>query len=182
MRKQRKTNWKYKNLSIFILILLVVFVLSDTGVVDPVLEWIGKWGYAGALMTGVFFVSLFTVVPASLVLLSLAQESNPLLIALSAGLGASIGDLLLFRFFKDGLFDELRSLFRHSQFSRFARIFKTRLFLWFTPLIGAFIIASPFPDEVGIGLLGLSNIRPWQFLALSLVLNSAGIFAIVSVF
>ncbi len=176
-----KLKYRYTNITVFILILLLLFSLADTGVPHAIIEWIGNYGYLGALVTGVFFVSLFTVVPASLVLLSLAQEFNPLLIVLSAGFGASIGDLLLFRFFKDGLFDELRSLFKHSRFSRFARIFKTRLFLWLTPLVGAFIIASPFPDEIGIGLLGLSNIRPWQFFALSLVLNSVGIFAIVSI-
>ncbi len=176
----RKLKYRYTNITVFILILLVLFALSDTGIPSTAIETIGGYGYLGALVTGVFFVSLFTVVPASIVLLDLAQDFNPLLIALASGLGASIGDILLFKFFKDGLFDELHSLFKHSQLTRFSIIFKTRLFLWLTPLVGAFIIASPFPDEIGIGLLGLSKIRPWQFLALSLVLNSAGIFAIVS--
>ena len=178
---KRKLKYQYTNITLLFLTLLALFALSYTNIPEAIITTIGGYGYTGAVVTGVFFVSLFTVVPASLILLSLAQDLNPLLIALSAGFGASIGDFLLFRFFKDGLFDELHSLFRHSHFPRFARIFKTRLFLWLTPLVGAFIIASPFPDEIGIGLLGLTNVRPWQFLAMSLILNSAGIFAIVSV-
>ncbi len=180
--KRIQPSYKYINITIFIVILLVLFALGDTGIPHTVIDWIDGYGYLGAVVTGIFFVSLFTVVPASLILITLAHEFDPLFIALAAGLGASIGDILLFRFFRNGLFDELRMIFKNSRLTRFSKIFKTRLFIWLTPLVGALIIASPFPDEVGIGLLGISNIRPWQFLVLSLILNSLGIFAIVSIF
>lgn len=180
--KRVRFTYKYTNITIFILVLLILFALGDTGIPNTVIDWIDGYGYIGAVVTGIFFVSLFTVVPASLILIALANEFDPLLIALGAGIGASIGDLVLFRFFREGLFDELRMIFRNSPLTRFTKIFKTRLFLWLTPLVGALIIASPFPDEVGIGLLGISKIQPWQFLMLSLILNSLGILAIISIF
>jgi uncharacterized membrane protein YdjX (TVP38/TMEM64 family) len=48
------------------------------------------------------------------------------------------------------------------------------------PIIGALIIISPFPDEIGIGLMGLSKIKKWQFMLISFALNSLGIFIIVA--
>lgn len=45
---------------------------------------------------------------------------------------------------------------------------------------GAFIIASPFPDEMRIGLIGASKLKNWQFLILSFLLNSIGIFVVVT--
>jgi hypothetical protein len=60
------------------------------------------------------------------------------------------------------------------------RIFSTPYFAWILPVLGAFIIASPFPDEIGIGLMGISRMKTWQFLLLAFVLNSTGIFFIVT--
>jgi hypothetical protein len=177
----KRARFRYKNIAFLVCILVALLLLHETTVPERVTTWVGGFGYAGVLVTGAFFVSLFTVVPASVVLLSLVQELNPILIALVAGLGGTLGDFILFRFFKDGLFEELRLLFRHERFSRFGAIFKTRLFLWCTPFVGAFIIASPFPDEAGIALLGLSRLTKWQFLLISFVLNTAGIYALIQV-
>jgi hypothetical protein len=38
---------------------------------------------------------------------------------------------------------------------------------------------SPFPDEVGLGLLGMSKVKTWQTLALLYLLDVVGIFLIV---
>ncbi len=158
----------------------MLFLLADTEIAHALIKQIGTYGYLGAVATGIFFVSTFTVAPASVVLFHLAQEFNPVLIALFAGAGAVIGDLLIFRFLKDGVFDEMRPLVKRLGGSHIAVLFRTPYFAWLIPIVGAFIIASPFPDEIGIGLLGLSKIRWWQFVFLAFVLNALGIFIIVS--
>jgi hypothetical protein len=48
------------------------------------------------------------------------------------------------------------------------------------PVIGAIIIASPLPDEVGISLMGLSKISTPKFIFISYILNSIGLFLIIS--
>ncbi len=174
-------NWKYKNVSIFILVLLGVFALGDSGVAEPLIAWIGNWGYMGAFVMGIFFVSLFTVVPASVVLIDLAQNFHPIAIALCGGAGAALGDLIIFRFLKDGLFEEIKHLFGKAKLTRTSALLKSRYFTIITPLVGAFIIASPLPDEIGIGLMGLSNIKQWQFIIVSFALNTMGILAITAV-
>jgi len=47
------------------------------------------------------------------------------------------------------------------------------------PVTGAVIIASPFPDELGVTLLGLSRVRNIHFLVVTYLLNTIGIFLIV---
>jgi len=51
---------------------------------------------------------------------------------------------------------------------------------WTLPVIGAIIIASPFPDEIGVSLVGISKIKTYQFLLVSFILNAIGIFLVVS--
>lgn len=173
-------GWKYKNTIFLGISLVALFILADTAIAHALIRQIGSYGYIGAFITGIFFVSTFTVAPASVVLFHLSQELNPYAIALSAGAGAVIGDIIIFRFLKDGVFDELKPLFRRFRGSYMSRLFKTPYFAWFVPVAGAIIIASPLPDEIGIGLLGLTKIKWWQFALLAFGLNSVGIFVIVT--
>ena len=92
----------------------------------------------------------------------------------------SLGYFIIFRFFKDHVFEELRPIFSKLGNHPLLRILSTPYFAWVLPVLGAFIIASPFPDEVGIGLMGISRMKSWQFLILAFVLNSTGIFFIVT--
>ena len=177
---KKTLKWRYKNTTLLAISIVALFFLADTEIAHALIRQIGSYGYTGALITGIFFVSTFTVAPASIILFHLAQEFNPVLIALSAGAGAVIGDMLIFRFLKDGIFEEIRPLITKFHGSYLAALFRTPYFAWIVPVIGAVIIASPFPDEVGIGLMGLSKIKWWQFALLAFVLNSVGIFVIVT--
>jgi uncharacterized membrane protein YdjX (TVP38/TMEM64 family) len=67
--------------------------------------------------------------------------------------------------------------FRHKHL---LRIFQNKYLAWFLPVAGAIIIASPFPDEVGVSLMGLSKIKPWRFALLSFILNTAGIYILLT--
>lgn len=173
-------KWKYKNTALLILSLIALFFLMDTEIAHSVIKSIGNFGYFGAFVTGIFFVSTFTVAPSSLVLFHLAEEFNPILIALYSGAGAVIGDLIIFSFLKDGVFEELRPFFRSFKGPYLDALARTPYFAWLVPVVGAIIIASPFPDEVGIALMGLSKIKTWQFVMLAFILNSTGIFLIVT--
>lgn len=179
-RSKLVRGWRYKNTILLGISLIVLFLIADTAIAHALIRHIGSYGYIGAFITGIFFVSTFTVAPASVVLFHLSQELNPFMIALSAGAGSVIGDIIIFRLLKDGVFDELAPLFKRFSGSYIGGLFRTPYFAWFVPVAGAIIIASPFPDEVGIGLLGLTKIKWWQFALLVFGLNSVGIFIIVS--
>ena len=175
----RWKQWQYKNTALLILSLVVFFLFAEHPAVRNTIDLIGSFGYIGAFITGILFVSIFTVAPAIVVLYFLADHLNPLMVALFAGMGAVVGDCLIFRFLRDRVFDELKPLFLNSGGNVLVKLFKTPYFGWLLPFLGAFIIASPFPDELGIGLLGASKLKNWQFLILSFLLNSIGIFIVV---
>lgn len=176
----RYKNWKFKNTLFLVASIIIFFYFADTDLVKSIIERVGGLGYLGAFITGIFFVSTFTVAPASVVLFYLARELNPFGVALAAGMGGVLGDYIIFRFLRDRVFEELKPVFTKLGGSRITRLLATPYFAWLAPVIGALIIASPFPDEVGIGLLGASKLKSWQFIALSLALNTLGILAIIT--
>lgn len=178
-RKYR--TWKYKNTFFLIVSLIVLFYITSTTFGQQTIHSISKLGYIGSFVSGIFFVSTFTVAPASVVLFKLAQAYNPFSIALSSGLGAVIGDYLIFRFLKDSVFEEIKPIFMELGGSNLSRLINTPYFAWLTPVLGALIIASPFPDEIGVGLMGISKLKNWQFLTISFLLNSLGILLIITI-
>jgi len=46
--------------------------------------------------------------------------------------------------------------------------------------VGALIIISPLPDELGVSLMGISKLKWYRFLLLSFTLNTLGIFFLLS--
>ncbi|OGD65868.1 hypothetical protein A3F08_00050 [Candidatus Berkelbacteria bacterium RIFCSPHIGHO2_12_FULL_36_9] len=177
---KRYKKWQYKNTALLILGLITFFYFVESHIVQNAISQIGNWGYIGAFLVGIFFVSTFTVVPAMYVLYVLADKFNPFEVAVFAGLGALLGDYLIFRFLKDKIFEELKPIFLKLGGNYLIRIFRTPYFAWFVPFVGTAIIASPLPDETGIGILGLSKLKNWQFMLLSFFLNATGIFIIVT--
>ena len=177
---EKYKHWKLKNTFLLIVSVVVLFYFSDSPFIRNGIHEIGELGLFGAFLAGIFFVSTFTVAPASIVLFYLAKELDPLGVIISAGVGAMLGDYINFHFFKDKVLGELEPVFMKLGGTHISRLFSTPYFAWLAPVFGAIIIASPFPDEIGIGLLGIAKIKNWQFLILSFILNSFGIFFIIA--
>ncbi len=173
-------HWRYKNTTLLLLSLICIFYLTSTDTVQKAISALGSTGYIGAFVMGMFFVSIFTAAPAGVVLFKIADTLHPLETALLAGAGGVVGDYVLFRFIKDGVFNELRPLFAKITTHRITKLYYTPYFGFLLPIIGMIFIASPGPDEVGISLLGLSNIKQWQFLLVTFTLNTLGILVIVA--
>lgn len=173
-------NWPFKNTFLLVVSLFIFFFFANSDFIQNFIRKIGDLGYPGAFITGIFFVYTFTVAPAAVVLFRLADLLNPFGVAILAGLGAVLGDYLIFRYFRDRVIDELRPIFKKVPGSKIAKLFFTPYFAWILPLAGFLIIASPFPDEVGVGLIGASKMKNWQFLILTFLLNAVGIFIVVT--
>src|SRR3989338_2735226 len=179
MEKKIK-SYKYKNLTFLAISLFIAFVLLRNETFHSYLLHLGNLGYIGAFISGILFVSTFTVALATLVLLVLSEGLSPIDIGIIAGLGAVIGDVVIFRFVKDSLAQEIGSiynLFDHNHHLK--KVLHTKYFSWTLPVVGALLIASPLPDEIGVSLMGLSKMKIPQFLLLSFVLNSIGIFLVI---
>lgn len=174
-------RWPYKNTGLLVLSLILFFYFAQSAFVQNIIIEVGSWGYLGSFLTGVCFVSIFTVAPASVVLFYIANILNPIWVAVTAGAGAVLGDYLIFRFLRDRVFKELTPVFSQMGGSFLKKLFKSPYFTWFIPLAGAFIIASPLPDEIGISMMSLSKIKNWHFILISFLLNAVGIFIIITI-
>ena len=174
-------NYKYKNLSVLLFSVLFALWLSRFEPFHQFLLHLGGLGYLSIFIAGFLFVSTFTVSTGIVILLVLAEAYSPLEIGLIAGLGAVLGDVAIFQFVKDKLVDELTEYYNTIDHKhQLQKILHSKYFRWMPPVLGAIIIASPLPDELGVSLMGLSKMKTYQFLLLSFLLNSLGIFLIIS--
>lgn len=151
------------------------------------LHWLhavqGTGGYIALFFGGILFTFGFTAPFGVGVFLELGHTVNPFLGAVVGGIGALLGDLLIFEVMQFELFHEevhklkslrllrwLRGVLHHESFPQKLRIY----LLW---SFAGIIIASPLPDEFGVTLVSsLTTIHPRTFSLISFVANSAGIF------
>lgn len=171
---------KHKNLSLLCLSLLVALFLSRYEPFHYFLLHLGSLGYLGAFFAGMLFVSTFTVATGAVILLVLAEQLSPLEIGIIAGAGAVVGDFTIFRFIKDNLTKEITPIYNKLGGKHLTTILHTKYFSWTLPVLGAIIIASPLPDEIGVSLMGIAKMKTYQFLFVSFVLNAIGIFFVLS--
>lgn len=175
-------NYKYKNLTFLLLSILTTVILFDNENFHSFLLHLGNLGYIGAFLAGVMFISTFTVAIGTVILLVLAERLSVLEIAIIAGFGAVIGDLIVFKYVRNkGFVDEVMSIYKYFGGHKIKHLIHTKYFSWTLPVIGALIIASPLPDELGVSLMGISKMKIHEFVILSFVLNSIGIFIVLFV-
>ncbi|MCL4360326.1 hypothetical protein M1555_03685 [Patescibacteria group bacterium] len=170
----------FTNLLLITLGVAVAVALSQNRAFTGFLLHLGTLGYIGAFVAGILFVSTFTASVGILVLFLLAETLSPIEIALLAGLGAVVGDLLVFRYVRDDLLEDMQYLYKKFGSRHLHHLLRTRYFRWSLPVIGAVIIASPLPDELGVTLMGISKMKTLRFIPVSFFLNSLGIFTVIS--
>lgn len=130
---------------------------------------------------GTLFTSILTTTPAIALFAELSPYIPAWKLALIGGMGAVVGDLLVFRFVRSPFVEYFVRAFTTSRLLRFGKALERGPLWWVPPLLGALVIASPLPDEIGLLMMGLSRIRMPAFIALSYTMNAAGIFAIASI-
>lgn len=172
-------RYEYKHTSLAISAIILFVLLLDTALIQSVLAYIQHLELLGIFIAGVLFVSFFTAAPAVVLLLQFLDFYDPFTIALIAGGGAAIGDLIIFTIMEDKIGYELKPLAKKLRLMKFINSLHKKKARLRTVLVGAFIIASPLPDEAGIALLGLSHISAASLLFVTYILNAAGILAVL---
>lgn len=158
---------------------IIAVILARTGVLTNILTSTKELELLGSFIAGIFFTSVFSTAPAIVTLGEIARANSIVLTAAVGAAGAVLGDLVIFRFIRDRLAEHLAELVKHQKGrKRIEALLKRRLFRWLTFFVGGLIIASPLPDEIGIGLLGFSKMRMAWFTLLSFTLNFSGILLI----
>lgn len=180
----RHFHWKHKNLILFFLGIGIAFFVFRNPWLHNFLLNIGNFGYLGAFLAGMLFASTFTVAIGGLILLNLAKVLPAFPLIVFACLGAVVSDFLIFKCIKDSVVEEITPIYEElekiGKKNHLKKLIHTKYFGWTLPVIGALIILSPFPDELGVSLLGISNIKSTRFLLISLCSHGLGMFLIVS--
>lgn len=157
-----------KLLSLVLGIAIAIFILTHPAF-HKTIESLGSFGYLGSFTAGLFYTSIFTSMPTSAVFLVLGDNNlNPFVLSVIGGAGAMLGDYIIYKIFRSEI-DGLNK----------AYVFKNRFVKLIAVIAGMVIIASPFPDEAGIMLIGITKLNLEKFLPISFALNSAGIFILL---
>lgn len=167
-----------RDFGVIILSVFTAIILAKTGALESIITSTQEVRFIGSFIAGILFVSVFTVAPATVALGEIAQSNSVIAVAIVGGLGALVGDLIIFSFVRTKVSEDFSYLIKISKSEKLISVFKLKLFRWMIPFVGALIIASPLPDEIGVTMMGLSKLKTAFFIPLSFVLNSAGILII----
>lgn len=165
---------------IFILSLSIAWYVLKKGSLNNLVYTLLPVMFLAEFLAGAFYASFLTSPISLAMLIILAQRQNPIQLALIAGLGAALVDLMIVKFFRQEVNKDLHILAKSFRFYLLNKLLKFFKLDFLIPLIGAVIVASPLPDELGLFLLGASKLKTSQILLLSYVLNTAGILLIVT--
>ena len=178
----RNESWLRLERDLFIIVVaaFAAILAVHLGLLDYFLSSVQERYATASFLAGIFCTSAFTVAPAAVVIAKIGiQDVNPLVVAAFGGLGAMLGDAALFLFVRDVFASDLEEFLKAHKLDRFLHFFKMARYRWFAPILGALIIISPLPDELGLTLLGFSKMKLSQILPLAFVLNFFGILGIV---
>ena len=177
LKEIRKGNL-IKNIFILAGSIVAAILFAKSGIAGVILTETRELEILASFLGGIFFTSLFTAAPATVVLAEIAQANSVFTVAFFGALGSILGDLILFKFLKAHLGDELVALFSHPKSERLLKLFHLNIFHWLMVFVGAIIVASPLPDELGLVLMGITEIKPKYLIPLSFGLNFIGILII----
>lgn len=160
-----------RDLGIVALSFIIAIVLVKTQALGGILSAAQEMKVIGSFFAGMFYVSIFTVAPAAVVLVELTRNFSLWEVALFGGLGAAAGNLLIFRFVKNNLMEGLILWLRRHRERKILILFRSPWFDYILFAAGALIVLSPLPDELGLALMGVSQIRNILFFPVSFALN-----------
>lgn len=163
----------------FMAILAISFYLISSQDVKLLADQTVIIKLVAAFMAGIFYTSFITAALSVVILIALGVNTNIYLVTVVAGMGAVVGDLIIVKFFRF-LFRGISILTPHGFFKglkKILKLYKLDILAW---TVGSIIVASPFPDELGLILLGASKLSYFQLALLTFTLNSLGILMILA--
>ena len=168
---------KYRYTIILLATFLTAWAVGYLGYLDPIATSVAQankivfTAIAGALysfsLTAAFAVVLFSNLTLS--------QSEVFPLAVIAATGGMLMDLTLFRFIKGFMAEEITGHARRVM-NRFTRRKWVQIVL---QVVGALIIMSPLPEELGLTFLGLSRLSFWKVMLITYVLDIIGAYLVI---
>lgn len=176
-------RFKYPKLLILTLMIAISYFIFTRTYVHEWINSLNNLGYLGILIAGIFNTSGF-VSPMGMGLLLTIKPSILILAGIIGGIGAMIGDLIIFKTVKISFMDELKELEKGKAIQEIKKIVKknksvlVRHYLLY--ILAGLVFALPFPDELGVSMLaGLTTIKPLKLALVSFISHGTVIFFIL---
>ncbi|MEO6536673.1 MAG: hypothetical protein ABIT47_03180 [Candidatus Paceibacterota bacterium] len=160
--------------------IILAYFLVGSGILSRLLTFTQGMELIVAFIAGIFFTSMFTIAAAAAAFVKISNPDNLILISLIGAMGAVCGDMLLFLFIRDAIIEDLRTVIKTSSYKKLVFYFHGGFLRWLGPLLGALIIATPLPDELGLALMGMSKVRTAYMIPVTFVMNFFGIWGILA--
>lgn len=159
----------------------VAVLLVQLGIIGWFLSVTANTRILASFISGMFFTSVLTIAPASVALIGVASAIPPIDVAFWGAFGALIVDAFLLNFVKKDISRDIRGAFSPALRHRILPLLHFGFIKWFFVITGALVIASPFPDEIGLMLLGFSRVPTKYLFPIIFAMNFMGIWLLTSV-
>jgi hypothetical protein len=171
---------KYPKFTLLILTFILAYLLIASNDLTGIRELISHSGMLGIFLAGGLFTYGFTTATATAIFLIMSDNHDLLMTALIGGMGSVIGDLIIFKFIRSSFKDEIKKASREKIIKEANHAVPVKFRHYIRPLLGGMIIASPFPDEIGVGLLATDKrISQKMLIVISYIFNTLGIYLIL---
>ena len=172
-------HFHYRKILLLIILAILSYIIFRNPDVQSFVSSLGKLEYLGVFIAGMLFTFGFTTLFAVGFFIVL-NPVNPILVAIVGGIGALLGDLLIFSLIRFSFIDEFERLEKTKVIKAIRKEINLHLShkakLYFLYTLAGLIIASPLPDEVGVTMLaGLTHIKLRVIAIISFIFNSLGI-------
>ena len=164
-----------------LLIILISYYFFRRPEIIGLMREMNNFSYAGNFLAGLFFAFGLSA-PLAIGFLVTSNPSNFFLAAAVGGLGATIGDIFIFKFIKFSFMNEFKRLEKTGVVRKIEKLVSrsTRLKHYLIYVFAGLVIATPLPDELGVSMLaGLTTIKLSRLIAISFVLHTLAIFSIL---
>lgn len=165
-------------IGMFVLIIIISFYLVSLEDLKILSDQSLSFKLILIFISGLFYTSFLTAPLAVVLFAVLAGSTNIYLITILGGIGAVLGDLIIIKIFRF-IFKPLSFLIHLDWFKGLKKKLHTSHLDVASYLFGMVIIASPFPDELGLVLLGTSRLSYFKLTILTFIANVIGIMAIM---
>lgn len=143
------------SIAVVVLALIAAALMFGLGMDKILAAQLASLGVAGAFFAGMFYTSAITTPFSMIIVLDLMKAEGPFLIAIFASLGAAIVDCSIYSIFR-------KEVQKNAKKIMSALRKKTTVLKPFFPLFGFVVFGTPMPDELGIALMQISDLKPLQ--------------------
>lgn len=176
---KRLFKLKYPKILTLIGFALFAYILFSDPFFAEYVKELHQYGYYSMFFFGSLFTFGFTT-PFAIGYFVTYTPANIWLAGLIGGLGAMLGDLLIFKFVKFSFEDEFKKIRREKITQEvdhvIKKVFGRKIKHYLMYAFAGMIIASPLPDEAGVIMLaGLTDIKPITLAIISFIFNTLGI-------